>query len=296
MLTSSNVPETDYAAYAAGTTYAAGNRVIVTASGVHKIYESLVGGNVGNYPPTDVLAASPNWVEVSATNRWKVFDSKVGAQTSQATSITYKLTPGIVFDSIGFLNINADSVQIVVTDPTDGIVYDKTVLLLTTAVTGLQAPIDWYSYFFSSFVTITDFVEFDLPPYLSGVIDITISKTGGTAYVGEIVLGTATNLGHSQMGAAVGIHDYSTKSADTWGVYSITERLYAKTVNALVFVEQYAADDVYNILAAYRAKPLVWVVHEDYSSLIVFGFYKDFNNVFSHESVTTLSLQIEGLT
>jgi hypothetical protein len=63
-LTSSNVTEADHAAYVAGTTYAIGNRVIITTPNVHKIYESLQAGNIGH----DHLPSPTWWIEVSATN------------------------------------------------------------------------------------------------------------------------------------------------------------------------------------------------------------------------------------
>lgn len=78
-LISSTIPETDYVEWASGTTYSAGTRVIVTAQGIHKVYESLVGSNLGNYPPTDITS---KWLEIGATNRWKAFDGKLGSHTA----------------------------------------------------------------------------------------------------------------------------------------------------------------------------------------------------------------------
>lgn len=48
MLVSTNVPETDYPEWAAGTTYAKGQRVILAAQ--HKVYESAADGNTGTTP------------------------------------------------------------------------------------------------------------------------------------------------------------------------------------------------------------------------------------------------------
>jgi hypothetical protein len=58
---------------AGGTTYADGDRVIVT-TGYHKIYESQQAANTGNDPTTD---DGTWWLEVSSTNRWKMFDAIV---------------------------------------------------------------------------------------------------------------------------------------------------------------------------------------------------------------------------
>lgn len=55
-LTSSNVAETEHGGehggYAAGTTYALGDRVIVPAT--HDVWESLAAGNTGNTPASSL--------------------------------------------------------------------------------------------------------------------------------------------------------------------------------------------------------------------------------------------------
>jgi len=86
ILTSSNVTEDDYGVWASGTTYADGDNVIVIGT-THKVYESLVGSNVGNDPTTD---DGTNWLELSATNRWKAFDQKIAAQVSKLDNIQYQ--------------------------------------------------------------------------------------------------------------------------------------------------------------------------------------------------------------
>ncbi len=104
MLTDCNVPETDGTAgeWGVAVPYLVGDTVRVTTTGVHKIYEALENVTGGDSPEIDVLNAVPKWLEISATNRWKAFDQKVGSQTSQAVSIVYEITPGAIVDSIAF--------------------------------------------------------------------------------------------------------------------------------------------------------------------------------------------------
>lgn len=294
MFTASNVPETDYAAWAIGTAYNAGDHSIVVST--HKIYEALVNVTGGSSPEVDVLAAIPKWLEISATNRWKAFDTKVGTQTSQATSITHKITPGQVFDSIAFLNVDAITIQVVLTDPVEGIVYNKIIDLQTTIITGAGTTIDWYTYFFSSIFRLTDVVLFDVPPYLNAVMDITITYTGGTAKVGGIVFGLQSTLGITQYSPNIGIHDYSIKEQDPFGVWSIMERAFSKKMSCDVKVEKASIADVQNLLALYRSTLLVWVGSEDYTSLIVYGFYKDFSIVIRYPTFAICNIEIEGLT
>jgi hypothetical protein len=304
MLTASNVAETDYSAWASDTTYTAAQRCIVT-TGVHEIYESLAGGNLNHDPVTD-LASPPDptksnigtyWKRVSATNRWKCFDNKVGSQTAQATSITYQITPGEVFDSIAFINLDAVTVRIKLTDPSDGVVYDQTVDLQTTVITGTTTVMDWYTYFFSSIVKITDFVKFDIPPYLNGVLDITITYTGGAAKVGGIIPGLQTNFGTvmADPKPSFGTRDYSKKTADDYGVYSIIPGPFSKWLNCTVMTPNVSIDEVERVLALYRSTPIVIVGSETIASMIMFGIIKD-HTASAGLNYSFIVIEIEGLT
>jgi len=257
-----------------------------------------IATNIAHDPPTDLLLDTPLWwSEVSATNRWKAFDNKVGSQTSQATSITYKITPGMVVDSMVFLNLDAAEVTIVSTDPGDGVVYNKTVSLLTTVITGTTTVMDWYTYFFSSIVKITDFIKFDIPPYLNTVFDITISYPSETAKVGGIVLGLQTNLGTTQAEPkpSFGLHDYSQKSVDEYGVYSVTAGAFSKRLACTLLVPNSSIDEIERLLALYQSTMLVWAASETFGPMIVYGFCKDHDSR-AGLNFTELSVDIEGLT
>src|SRR5690606_11719085 len=75
ILTSSNVPETDYAAWSAATAYAVGDKVTYN----HRNYEALVA-HTGANPETDT-SDPPKWLDLGADNRWRMFDDKVGSLT-----------------------------------------------------------------------------------------------------------------------------------------------------------------------------------------------------------------------
>lgn len=295
MLVSSDVAETDHAPYEAETVYDAGDTVMVTDAGIHKNYESLKNANVGNYPPGNSAGDTPWWLEISATNRWKVFDAKVGSQASQASSMEYVLAPGLI-DSIALLNLDATSVGIVVTDPLEGEVYSKTFDLISTV-----AVTDWYSYFFEPIVRATDLVRTDiaspdLPPYSAATVAITITNTGGTAKCGEIVVGLKRGIGQLLYNPSIGITDYSTKDPDSYGNFTVTERAYSKRLTCDLRVKNLALDETVRQLSLYRATPIVWIGSENYSSLIIYGYYRDFSMVMPGNIHSKCSLEIEGLT
>lgn len=270
----------------------------VTASTdkVHKVFESLAGGNQGNYPPLDILEAVPKWVEISATNRWKAFDTSVGTLTENADSITYTIVPGVIFDSIAFLNLTAQTLRITLTDTVDGVVYDETVNLLDMIPTGTIPEMDWYAYFFSNIMQTTEVARPGISLYLNTTVDITITYTGGTAKVGGIILGTQMTLGNTAYSPSVGIRDYSTKGTDDFGNPQIVERAYANKGSFDIIIPTASISYVKNVLASYRATLLLWIGADDYDSTIIFGFFKEFNIVITHGAYAECSIEVEGIS
>lgn len=279
----SNVAENDYAAYAAGTTYALAARVIYN----HAIYESLQASNIGRTP--DV---SPTWwLAISATNRWKAFDVKVVDQVSRTNVIEYIITPGQIVDSLAILNIYGSSVEIVATDPTEGEVYLRVINLISTG-----NVIDGYTYCFNPITMSTDVSVTDIPPFSSASISIKVFSVGDTVRIGEVVIGAMFELGGTEYGPSIGIIDYSSKAVDAFGNYSVIERSYSKRISCNLFLDNSTVDEVMRQLSQYRAKPLVWVAADGFSSLIVYGFYRSFDITIPYPTQSACSLEIEGLT
>lgn len=288
-LTSSNVPETDYAAYNPATTYTLGARVIYIAANKHWIIESLQNANTG-HPPTG-LAADTWWLKVGATNRWRMFDAVVSGQTSNADSIDVTINCTGRVNGIALMNIAGATVRIIVTDTIDGVVYDKTTSLVST-----MGITDWYVYFYEPIVRVSDFVALDLPAYYAPTVRVILSAPGGTALLGELVLGMQFSLGLTDNGASLGIDDYSVKQQDVWGNFSILERAYSKRATFAVEVENVRIDALHLLLASYRATPVVWVGIEGYSSTFIYGFYKGFRIDIPGPVVSACSLDLAGLT
>ena len=237
---------------------------------VHKKYESLESFNLGNFPPSDVLATTPKWLEISSTNKWKVFDGKTTDQTVQVSPIVYTITPGVAVNSIALLNLSMTSYRV---QGTSG-AYDS----------GTVAS------------TATDIVLTSLGGLAANVLTITITNSGGLAKCGEIVIGSYYSLGTLRPEPSIGIVDYSVKTTDDFGDYTITERAYSKKLNCGVKVINTSIDAVFNKLAGYRVTPLVWIGNTTYTSLIIYGYWKDFSLVIGYKTYSFCSLEIEGLT
>lgn len=253
-------------------------------SGVHTAIASL------NYAQTP--ATSPTyWLDVGSTNRWKMFDASVASQTSNLNSIADVITTSGRVDSVVLLNVSAATVHVTMTDATDGVVYDQTESMISDS--GIT---DWYSWFFEPIERKTDVAFSEMPPYNNAQISITLTDTGATVLCGECILGLSKDIGGTQYGVGVGIQDFSVKTQDDFGNYEIVERAFSNRGTFTIWVDPGYVDALKTLLAGYRATPVVYIGADDYTSTIIYGFYKDFNIEIAYESASLCSLDLEGLT
>lgn len=281
-LTSSNVAETEYGDYAAGTTYALGDRVIVPAT--HDVWESLAASNTGNTPAT-----SPTWwVRVGPTNRMSMFDTSVSSQTTRSGGIDVTVEPGETVDTLALLNVNAATIRVRMTDPTDGVVYDQTANMI--------APISdssWYVWFFEP-IARKDFLLATLPPYGSAAVRVELNDTA-TAACGVMALGLARKIGEGTLaGARTSIEDYSGKEKDTWGQYQLIERGYSNKASISTIILNNNVDPVSKMLKARRAKPTLCIASDQYSNLVLFGLIS-FDITIQYAVHSMCNLEIEDL-
>ena len=294
-----DVPENDYPAWVGGTTYTAlTSYVIRTTATTHKVYQCLVTHTAAATPEDNTTGVTPKWLEIGPTNRWGMFDRKVGTTTTKATSMTYLLKPGRA-NSLGLLGIDADSVEVSLV-ANDEIVYAASIDLNSGNTVG-----DWYQYFYEPIystdaVAITNLLDatlMDLPAYGDGVLCVRFLSTAGSVTCGVMAVGLYAELGTTLYDPTIGIIDYSRKSVDAFGNYDITERTYSKRMSATLMVESTDVDNTARLLTQYRATPVVWVGADNlYSSLIVYGFAKDWEETIKGPTHSTCSIQVEGLT
>lgn len=285
-LTATSLTEADHAAWSSGTTYAAGDRVILTST--HKIYESLQAANTNKSPTTEPLW----WVEVGPTNRWKCFDLSSTTQTVVDAADYYEITPGQAINAVALINISGIlTVRIRLTDPDWGVVYDKTAELIDS-----PSEASWYAWFFEPRTEQTQFVASDLPSYPNAVLRVDVTSSG-TAYIGALVLGNERYIGTGvQRGVRMSIQDYSRKERNQWGDTVLTQRAYAKRVSFPMFILNSELDNTFNLLADLRATPCLWIGSDSFGSLSVFGFYNTFDITISYSNHSDCTLDIEGLT
>lgn len=282
-LASSNISDTaDYALYNAATTYALGNTVV----GVdHHEYESLQNSNTGH-----ALSEAAWWLDLGYNRRWRMFDLSNSSQSSNADEIDVSIDVTGRANAVSLLNIVADTAQIIVTT-VDGEIYNETFNL--TSDSGVN---NWYDYFFEPIVRVGDLVVTDLPLNANPTIQVILTATGSTVRIGTLIVGQSLVLGATVYGAEIGIQDYSRKVADDFGNWTIVERPFAKRATFEVFCDAARTDAITAFLASIRATPCVFRGSGPYTSLYVFGFYKDWRGKINKPLNTTFYLEVEGLT
>ncbi|KQP39681.1 hypothetical protein [Pseudorhodoferax sp. Leaf274] len=286
MLVSTNISEADYAEWLAGAGYAKGARVIATSQ--HKVYESLVDSNVGHAP-----AGSPDqWVEVGPTNRWKAFDQSNSTQTRAQNFLTYTLKPGKAVHTIAALNlVDATAMRVRVTDPSLGLIYDKTVNLA-----GQLLVSTWWDWFLGPRTSPKQCIYADLPSAPAADITIDIAGNVGLA-VGVILLGQMRTFSMGvQMGARIGITDYSRKERNEFGDTILVERPFARRANWSPVLRAAEVDAFVDFLADVRAQPCLWIGSGRYEAMTVYGIYKSFEVLIAYFDYSTCELELEGLT
>lgn len=296
MLLASNVAEPasgdspDPAVWSASTTYGAGARVSLPAT--HLIYESAQAGNINRNPADG--ASVLWWVEVGATNAWRMFDQKNSSQTTRIGGIDVTLKPNQVYNGLALLNVaGATAARVTMTDSVDGVVFDET--------QALQAPpesADWYAYFFGDITTKNQAV-FSLPTYGSAELRIRLAAPSGSAVVGcgVAAFGRRRSFGLGvEAGARVGIQDYSRKERNAFGDYQVTRRAFNKRAEFTMWLRANEVDSVQDLLASVRATPCVWIGSGKYAATLIYGFYKDFDINLQYADLSSCSLSLEGLT
>lgn len=285
ILTSSNIPEDEYPDWVSGTSYTALDKVIYE----HKIYERIVTGAGTTPPDLDQI----NWLDTGFTNRYRMFDNIISSVSSQMGGIEFTLTPNQIVNGIALLNVNASTVRVVMTDPVDGVVYDRTKELRSS-----NNVTDYFSYFFAPLVDLGDLdtaIFLDLPNKPTAVITVYISSGAALVEVGEIVYGVQSVVGRTNYGTAIGIKSYSRKEVDEFGKVTVIKRKNSKYADYDVDIDNINLASVQRLFADIDSVPCVFIGNPDMEELIVYGFYSDFKATISFPTVSKCTLRVEGL-
>ena len=285
ILTYSNIPEDEYPEWVSGTSYTALDKVIYN----HKIYQRIVTGAGTTTPDLDQI----NWLDSGYTNCYRMFDNIISSVSSRVGGIEFTLKPNQVINGIALLNVNASTVRVVMTDPIEGVVYDRTKELRSSS-----NVIDYFSYFFAPLINLGDLntaVFLDLPNRPTATTTVYISSGTGLVEVGEVVYGIQYVVGRTNYGTAIGIKSYSRKEVDEFGKVTVIKRKNSKYADYDVDIDNVNLASVQRLFADIDSVPCVFIGNTEMEELIVFGFYSDFKATISFPTVSKCTLRVEGL-
>lgn len=280
--TTMNATDEVLSSWLVGTTYG----LLAQVKHLHEIYESRVAGNVGNDPVT----ATDKWRALGPLNSWAMFDTTTETQTKNATSILFTLTLAQAVNSIAFLNCDAQTIRVKMTDPVAGIVFDETVSMTST-----DGITDMWAWLFLPIDRRRDYVFMNLPLFSSAVIEVTINNPGSTAKCGVCTVGLLKSIGTSDYGTGFGIVDYSRIIEDEFGSRKVVLRGFAKRMSARITMLRNEVDGAARKLQDYRQINVVWIASTEYEATIIFGPYESFEVIITNWGMSTCNLTIKGL-
>ena len=293
-LTYTNVPLTDHAEWAVGTTYAEGAKVIVLDD--KRIYESLQAANTGKTPST-----SPEWwFDLGSMNAYKMFDEFVNTQTVNTDQIHIKLELSRS-DYVAFFGVDGVEIELKLWDITETTLVWETTLDLTYGASVVDVS-DWYEYFFGEYDTKEDFSLALGAILFEGVLEVKIiADTGQDAKCGKMIVGRQRRIGLTRYGASAGLLDFSKKLTDDFGRTYLKQGSWAKRNSCEIIIDNSQLDAAYRTLASLRGTATAWITDsrddEDgrFESLLVYGFCRDFNVVVDYPTISVCRMELEGM-
>lgn len=258
---SSTIAENDYPALVINQAYTVGTRVIYQ----HRIYEALTS-TITNWAPA---SAPTEWLDIGPTNRWAMFDEAVGTSSSATTTFTTVFSVTGAINDIVLLNVVATSVQVTVPGATRTVPITQTAGGITVSILNLAG---------------------------TGAGNVTIVITGtGTVSVGSVCAGNYLTIGDTDWGTTVGLTDLGTKSFDAYGNPMVNANGYQRTLQARFSYPMTQFDTTEAILTAVRSTPVLWSGIDTLSSMLVFGFYKDWSLTVDNYARYSGTVQVESL-
>lgn len=294
VLTSSTVTEPDATldgtttAWLVGSTYSVLNELVVDEGRVYKNVNTT--GNTGKKPKNEPTF----WDDRGPTNRRKAFDVSPETQTQRATDMQYVWTPTDWVDTLWIENVDGQSARLVQTDADDGVVFDSGVVSLIDDL-GIRDP---YRYCFEPIVRKGACLFAGLKPYIGSELELTVTDTGGTAKVGEIICGKSVDMGGTRDQHETGFRDFSIKEKDEFGGTVVQERGYAKTGSFDLVVPSARTPSLKRQLESRRAKPTLFVGDVKGEHTMIYGFFIRVRIVATEtrgaQKVDFLSIEVEG--
>lgn len=301
VLKSSSLTENEYSQWSSATSYNKGDRVIYS----HYIYEAI-NTNSNKRPDENSSLMDAPWKKVGATNRWAMFDDVLSTQSVAPDGVD-DLVVEVDFsyaDVVALINLVGETARIEVRDGQAAPYFTREIPLVRDTE-------NFHEYFYSPItqltdvtLTLSDLAATDIPVGMPGsVLKVTITKSGGGAACGHLVIGRAWDLGKTKIDATAGTKTYSVRETDEFGNLRIVPRRVVKRVKCVTYVDASKTDIVAKRLADIDVVPALFLADDrdtlagGYESLIIYGTKTDHEFSIQPEGphMDMLDISIEGV-
>lgn len=284
VLVSSNVPEDDLPLWVSNQAYSIGDKVKWGR-------ESFTAVNDTTGKPLPPPIDPSVWLNEGLMNRYRMFDNILSNPTTNNGDIVVKLKPNSTITSLVLLEIICAEVTVTMTDPSLGVVYQK-----TEYTTGGSNITSFYDYHTAPVGESKRFLSFlDLPDYPASEIEVVISNFGTYVEVGELLIGFARDIGRCNYGTSIGLRSFSRKETNEFGITTVVKRRNSKYAEYDIDIETKNLASIQRFMADIDSVPCVYIGKESMEELIVYGFYSDFQATIAFPQITKCTLRVEGL-
>lgn len=286
----SSVQENEYPDWESGLSPSVGQYILHN----HHIWQ-YQGQDATNPEPGTETEVPLRWRDTGADNRWAMFDKKAGMtwlinkKTESPDPIEIRVTPGQVVNALGAVSVHANSVEIQLNDPVEGLVYQRTIMMIDTG------SLNHYEYFFKPFERKENFSVVDLPAYGTAVLNVRFIGGTNSVSVGMLVIGQQSNIGYALYGSEVGFENYSINEIDDFGNETQTDRGSRDYVKFDISVPRNSVSTVKKLLRALKDTPSLYVGVEDREEIIIVGRCPKLELVLSNPALCECSLEILSL-
>lgn len=291
ILTSSTIsePDDDETVFSAGPSLPLGTERINTTT--HRVYQVVDPAGTTDDPIDGIIATPPTWVNVRPTNKFAMFDNINSTQSEETTQLITEFEFGVVTDTVAGFNIaEVDTINITVTDPVEGEVFNFDVDMNDNSKIN-----DFWEWHFIPVAKKREFIVSDLPYFSDATIKLTADGTD--IKFGSLIIGNETFLGVSKVGAGLQIVDFSRKETDDFGNTVVIPGRNSKLVEFDVVVDISDVGFVFNTLSDLTTIPSVWSSSQEVDDpTLSFGYYRDAQQNLTNHAFTDLTITVESLT
>lgn len=241
-------------------------------------------------PELGVNLSPPTWVDIGSVNRWMPFDKQPSQQAVSDNPMYYKLKPGEFVRSLSIFNISSvSSVTVKVTDPVDGVIYDKDFDL----VDNLNV-VDMWTYLTLPISFKKELIITDLVCFRDSEIEITLS--GERPAVGAIVTGNESPVGRCVKGTGVRSNQFSIRKENGFGGFDIIQRGVGKIARFRVAYDISQIDYITNLLESIDSQYCVFIGELPNNQVIsIYGILDPYQSDFETPTINTLEFDVLGV-